>query len=37
MVTGFIKQWANAVTKGWDDQVDDIPLNQKVKETMDRV
>lgn len=35
VVTGFIKQWTNMVTKGWDDQVDDILLKQMVKETVD--
>lgn len=37
MATGLIKQRASAVTKGWDDQVDNILLKRMVKETVDRV
>lgn len=37
VVIMFITQQANKVSKGWDDQVDDIPLKQMVKETMDKV
>lgn len=37
VATRFIKRRTNKVKNGWDDQVDDTPLKQMVKETVDRV
>ena len=35
--TGMIKRRANAVTRGWDDTTEDVPLRQMVRETITRV
>lgn len=35
VATRFIRWQANTVTKGWDEQLDDILLKQIVKETLD--
>ena len=37
VAVAFIKQKAFDVTTGWDDKIDDAPLNTKIKEVLTRV
>ena len=37
VAVAFIKQRASDVTAGWDDKIDDAPLNTMIKEVLIRV